>query len=353
MIKRISLMLFFLCFILSLHAQMIDLNTNGPRCGDIVKRKQIQFFNAGSTGNSVVWDFRDLNIFDKNEETIYFLDQDSILTSANINLICRYSFSGDSLKQLGCENATYYIDYTRPLTLITYPFLYGYYISNNYEGYGMYCQKQRVKIKGEYITGIDAKGSLITVTGDTLENVVRLHSVRTSSWCMYCSNDSLISDSTNTKQEIQETNQWYVRGYRYPLYETVTTSYYDKMSPVSCVQSAYMYVIDDSVIKNDSENEKILEDIKKHKVDEKKIIHYDIQSNDYEMAINYSLDEEANINALLCNVRGMVYGHQANHHKEGTGYQMKFNTASLPKGEYILYLNVNGVVNNEKIQVQK
>ena len=120
------------------------------------------------------------------------------------------------------------------------------------------------------------------------------------------------------------------------------------MTPVSCVRTAYMYSPDDEKYLEDAENKQIREDIARENTAGKNIIHYTITNNGTSVVLDYDLDAEASINALLCNSRGMVYGRKKAHMTGGTGYQISFDTVSLPRGEYILYINVNGKVYNEK-----
>lgn len=330
------------------YAQSVDYKTNAPRCGDIIKRHQINYFYDGEEGRNVTWDFSNINTTYGDVTTEYFYDKDSVLCSVDSKMISKYQLSDDTLKLIGYKDRLNIMDYTEPVTLVTYPFAYGYSITNNYDGTGMYCQRLVTKHKGTVIVEANAEGCAINADGDTLRHVIRIHTIRTSSLCMYDPADTLFADSTHMKQEIQDINQWYVHGYRYPLYETKSTAYYDNMTPVSCVRTAYMYSPDDEKYLEDTENKQIREDIARENTAGKNIIHYTITNNGTSVVLDYDLDAEASINALLCNSRGMVYGRKKAHMAGGTGYQISFDTVSLPRGEYILYINVNGKVYNEK-----
>lgn len=332
------------------YGQTISYLANAPRGGDAIKKKVVEYFEPGNSGNNIVWDFRDVEPTRATELTEYFIGLDSLLWGTNSASICRFRLNSDSLQLLSYETPYQRIDYTQPITLLTYPYAYGYTMSNNYEGTGLYCQKHVVKNRGTMIAEIDGTGSIITIDSDTLLNVVRLHSIRTSSVCMYSQSDTLYEDSTNIKQEIQETNQWYVRGYRYPLYETSSISYYDNLEQVSCIQKAYVYSPDEQFMPEDPENKKILEKIQKEKDGERTIIHYTVSNNGSVLQVSYTLDSDASINSIVCNNLGMVYGRQVANQHAGSGYQLSFDISSLPRGEYVLYINVNGKVYNEKFE---
>lgn len=351
--KRLLMIALCSFAIISIYGQSIGYITNAPRCGDVLQRRQVGFFDSGNGGNNVVWDFRDIDTDGEIEQTEFYYGADSLLQSANSSIICRYHLTSDSLMLTGYESPLEYMEYTIPIPLVAYPYSYGYTMTNNYEGRGTYCQQQNIRRRGTLIVEADAAGAIIAAEGDTLRNAIRLHAIRTSSVCMYAQSDTLFADSTNMKQEIQETNQWYVPGYRYPLYETVSTSYYDDMTPVSCIQTAYLYSPEEQGQLDDEENRKILEDIEKEHVAEADIIHYHVSNNGTTLELDYSLDAEANINAIVCNSLGMVYGRQKAHQAEGTDYRLSFDITSLPRGEYVLYINVNDKVYNEKFHVKR
>ena len=101
---------------------------------------------------------------------------------------------------------------------------------------------------------------------------------------------------------------------------------------------------------SDSINAEILASDSITSVGEPDIIHYTVRSNGSTLTMDYSLDAEANTHALICNSRGMLYGQQSTRQLAGAGYQMAFDISTLPWGEYVLYVNVNGKVYNEKFK---
>ena len=350
--KQTIMLVVFSSFCLYCNGQTIEHATNAPRCGDIIRKKPLEFFSFSQEGKDVLWDFSCLSTKGKKEQTEFFLDTDSVLCSMDSEMICKYQLADDSLKMIGYENSLKKMNYTEPIIMITYPFSYGYSINNHYKGIGSYYQNLVMKNTGSQIVEADAEGSIVISEGDTLKNVVKLHSIRTSSVGMYAQTDTLFSDSTYMKLEIKETNQWYVRGYRYPLYETSSTAYYDNMTLASTIQSAYMYSPEDEDLEKDDANKKILEEVEKEKQAEIDIIHYSVSNDKSELSLKYSLDADASINALICDIRGMVYGRKSAYQSVGSDYQMSFDITSLPKGQYVLYINVNGKVYNEKFNIR-
>lgn len=223
--KRILLLIAYSVFVSLSFGQTIDFQTNAPRCGDVIKRQQVEYFSSTKDGKDVLWDFSELNVLDRKEDIEYFLGKDSVLRSADSERMCFYNLSEDSLILTGYDSPLERMAYTQPIHLMAYPFSYGYTMSNDYDGTGSYCQRQVIKQKGTHFIEADAEGSIINANGDTLQNVIQIHSIRTGSLCYYSPSDSLFEDSSHIKQVIQDVYQWYAKGYRYPLYETTSTAY--------------------------------------------------------------------------------------------------------------------------------
>ena len=332
------------------HGQTIGHETNAPRCGDSYTLRQLDYFSPGNEGKDVVWDFSELKSTGRKVQKEYFLSTDSVLSCVDGESLSRYSLTDDTLYCLGYDTRLKHMDYTQPMTMMTYPFSYGYSITNPYGGTGDYCKRLILKNGGTLMVEADAEGVIINQEGDTLKNVLRVHTTRLNSVSMHALSDTLMSDTSRMKQEIEERYAWYVRGYRYPMYETSSICFYDNMTPVYCIQKAKHYCADDMSEMSDSINEEILATDSIANVAEQDIIHYTIKNDGCTLTMDYSLDADASINALVSNSRGMLYGRRSTRQPAGTDYQMDFEIVSLPKGEYVLYVNVNGKVYNEKFR---
>ena len=348
--KRNVLLMAVSLSVLHSFGQTIDMATNAPRSGDGYVVRQMEYFAQGDEGKNVLWDFSELKSLDRKSRREYFLSQDSVLIGVDEESARRYELAGDSLRCLGYDTRLKHMEYSEPMTLMTYPFSYGYSITNPYSGIGDYCKRLILKNGGTLMVEADAEGVIINADGDTLKNVLRVHTTRLNSVSMHALSDTLMADTSRMKQEIEEHYAWYVRGYRYPMYETSSICFYDNMTPVSCIQRAYHYCADDMSEMSDSVNEEILATDSIANVAEQDIIHYTIKNDGCTLTMDYSLDADASINALVCNSRGMLYGRRSTRQPAGTDYQMDFDIVSLPKGEYVLYVNVNGKVYNEKFK---
>lgn len=346
---------------------------NGIRLGDRVEKQQVEYVNPGESGENTVWDFSDASAI-KSHPTVFFCDSDSIeIIELQPVSISKYSFSADSLLLTSYENPLQSVRYTQPLAQLAYPFHLGQSFVQPYSGAGLYCNTQSISTYGTMDVEADGMGKLIVSEGDTLSNVLRIHSVRTGSLLMQLDVDSLGFDSEAVvtdssfieadtaqapaidygKQEIEERYQWYARGYRYPIFETISTSYYDNLDLVSCIQAAYMCVPSQQKLLDDKANEDVQrEDSLLHlQNNAPDIMHYSVSTDGHLLKIRYSLSESASITTLLCNHRGMSFCRSSCAMPAGENYEISLNCSGLQPDMYILYINVNGKVYSEKINV--
>lgn len=336
----------------SLSAQtQITHEHNGMRAGDVLKRQQVNYIPSGDNGENLVWNISELT--DIGDYTVeYCCDSDSTVVYEIIpTAINKYTMSGDTLFCIGYETPLKKMQYSRPVLNIVYPSFFRQYAEANYEGHGTYCQTHATESFGTVSMEADATGSLIVSEEDTLDNVIRVHSIKTGAIGM-ASEDSTGVDSMNFKQEIEDRYLWYARGYRYPVFETVSTSYYDNMDFVSCIQEAYIYMPDRQRQLSDEVNDEILREDSLSAAAERDIIHYALDYSGNTLSLSYDLDEDAVINTLICNKMGMLFQRKNEKKAAGTDYQMQFDCSGLRPDDYILYINVNGKVYSEKFKVR-
>lgn len=324
---------------------------NGIRLGDRVEKQQMEYTNPGDSGEEKVWDFSEVRTVGTNASE-FFCDSDSVvICELEPTRINKYSFRTDSLLLVGYETPLTKVDYSYPINVFAYPFSYGQSFTAPYYGKGKYCKTNAVELEGVTDVEADGTGTLILSESDTLRNAIRVHSIRTGSVAMHLEGDTTAVARSRMKQEIEERYQWYARGYRYPLFETVSTSYYDDMELVSCIQTAYLYSPDKQHLLTDELNESVqrADSLEEHSQTASDIIDYSVTLNGNTVSIDYSLTESATITALLCNHRGMTYRRTTTSNPAGEHYEMTLNCSGLEPDVYILYINVNGKVYNEKI----
>lgn len=110
--------------------------------------------------------------------------------------------------------------------------------------------------------------------------------------------NSNFTDSATAKTEVSEEYLWFVKGCRYPIFE-----------------------------------------------------HY-ITTKDKIVYISYDTFINTNVNFIVANTTGMVYQNKTFHCSKGEMYNITFNFSGYQPGEYIIHINVNGKVENEKVQIK-
>lgn len=304
-------------------------------------------------GTEKIWDFSD-NISNEGSYKLWLqkdtLDRNVVLSTQGLT---NFIYNDDTLSIVGKESPLNKIEYNRPQLSIHYPLLYCDSLSAPFAGSGVYCGDHPYREQGISTVMADAKGSII-IDGDTIPNVLRVYTLRSYSICMDV--DSTALDTAKLKQVIEERYDWYARGYRYPIFTTITSTSYDNMKVLGTIQEACCMLPEAQSLLADRYNENIRKKASitnagtaKDNID---IFHYTLYLDDKHITINYSLDESGDITALVCDAMGIVYREDHQHNKNGSGYTIELNTCGLRDGNYVLYINANGKIYSEKVKIR-
>lgn len=321
---------------------------------DVLALQRIPHFSAEGHGEGVVWDFSE-NIPDKGDtNTRIWLQKDAIgrnvvMSSHDVNYI---TLRNDTLYVSGNESPLIKTDFRHPLLLIHYPLSYGDSISAPFSGYGVYCGDHPFHEKGVSTVMADAEGSIV-LDDDTISNVLRVYTLKSYSLCMDL--DSAALDTAKLKQVIEERYDWYARGYRYPLFTTITSTSYDNMRAIGTRQEAYCMLPDIQGLQHDPYNSEVRRRDSLdggHSPAEEDIFHYSTAQTGGQITISYSLDADADITALVSDVMGIAYMRSHIYNVKGGAYTMSMDCSGLRYGQYILYMNVNGKIYSNNITVK-
>lgn len=326
---------------------------NMPRIGDNVCRYQVTYISPGQSGADQVWDLRNLEFADDYDNLLFTCDSDSItVILSDSRSIMRLAPSEDTLFCLGYETPLRSMNYSPSLPFLTFPIEYGSRLVTPYHGLGSYCQRYILEAEGTLDSEIDASGVIYMNDDDTIRNVLRLHQIVSAGIKQYLPEDTIF-ENDNVKQRVEDRCLWFARGYRYPILETSSITIYDNLEPVSYQQISYCTLPSDQRRLNDDVNKQILEEdsLLLVQASQPPIIHYTVSMDGNYISVNYSLDADATINAIVCDRLGMVYRRESTHGQAGTDGVLRLNASGLRSGVYVLYLNVNGQVYNEKIEI--
>ena len=172
--------------------------------------------------------------------------------------------------------------------------------------------------------------------------------------------DSIRMQMAQAPLAVTDTYRWYAEGYRYPIIEVMTT---DGGDDGEDEYMAYYTAPDEQLTLDDEENRTVREqlaildsqgeggDTTEQATHPSAISRYDMSVNGQTVTIDYDLTEGATVKGLVCNVMGMVFRQQSQHHEAGEHYQMQLDCTGLRRGEYVLYLNVNGQVTSSTVSL--
>ena len=349
--------LIVVCLFLSVFSELVAQNVltgacNMPLAGDSICRQQIAYFPPGGYGVEQVWDFSGIEFMDDSQNIVFRCDTDAtVLYAFEPERLFKYQMNRDSLLLMGQETALQVISYQPALTMLPLPCMYGDHTLQPFQGKGSYCMKYLLESNGTIETEADATGLICLIDEDTLRNVLRVHQILSSAIRQYLPDDTVI-DLQNTKQRIEEHYLWYARGYRYPVFETESITIFNNMNPVSCQQRAYCALPSEQWHLRDSINQQILtaDSLEHIRSMQPPIIHYSVAKEGNDLILHYSLDADATINLLVCDKMGMVYRRECFTNVAGCTESYHVNCCGLKQGTYVLYLNVNGQIFNEKIE---
>ncbi len=266
-------------FVSLLHAQeRLNSETNMFRANDTIVKQQIEFKDPGRAGENVFWDFGKLKTLDKGYSITYSETADSTGLIAGTEHQTRYFYElkNDSLLLRGYENPTTRMTYNLPETLLTYPFKYGDKIEGHFMGEGTYCDKLQVWAYGASVSHADAYGCLILPEGDTLRHVIRVNTRKLiSEKIIPLLPDSaeqrfvLSPDSINYRLRADsavlliDTYKWYAAGYRYPVFETVSTRSSPASAKNECFTTAFYSPPEKQLyLRTDEKNDSLLSELR-------------------------------------------------------------------------------------------
>lgn len=215
----------------------INQRDNAPHIGDNLIKKQIEYINPGKGGENVTWNFSNLTVLiDKyeanysapniTEDQMYHLGFDIIdpakspansliiYTDNQVNTMYYFEIKNNQLQAMGHENPTTLLKYNPRMVQDKYPTYYGDSYKYDYQSDVWYSGRNDFRTKGYYEMKADGYGT-ITLPSGTYNNVLRIKYVQTM---QYIPLRGVWEGPL--KYEIT-TYKWYIKGYRYPVLETM------------------------------------------------------------------------------------------------------------------------------------
>ena len=365
------------------NAQNIS-SSHQVRVNDEVKKQQVEYAAVDSTGQNMVWDLSEVEL-PKWTLTADYTAEDSrkgVVIGTERGTRNYYRSEPAALLLTGFENNLLKVEYDQPELLLRMPLVYGDHYEGQFHGTSVYCEKVFSRTFGTYRVVVDGTGSMLLPSGDTLRHVSRVRSTKLISARFfpevqrermlktYVDSIKFPADSIRfgvvNDSLVIETNtyRWYAAGYRYPVLEVIATGY--KGEKPWTTEAFYCSPEVQQQI-DDSENEQARRllankdatggtddrtsaDDGQNSLDN--ILHYlTVTVSGSVVTIGYTLLQDATVTALVSDVSGIVYRQQSQTGQTGESYEMSIPCAGLRRGQYVLYLNVNGLVLSQAVSL--
>ena len=353
---------------------------------DVIIKQQVKYKNPGRAGENVLWDFSKQEAVNDKYKLFYKLNSDSTVTGCEHGTLYHYQLKKDSLFSLGYENPTTVIKNAKPELLLVFPFSYQSRIEGYFYGSGNYCRRLDLTSQGKTVTWGDAYGMIILPNGDTIQNVLRVRSLKKiaekmtpyvskdSVSCLAVNADSINSHLNNDSVYMQvETYRWYADCYRYPIFETVESITYKGLNPYKHFNTAFFYSPEEHSYLNDDPNNltkleeqekakrKALEKLSKNNsalsgnnINRNEAFKYNayIENGSNRISLEYNLNQPAEVMITLYDMQGRLLVNYPKTSQSSGYYQEAIALDGFQLGEYLLRIVVNDKVYGEKIAKQ-
>lgn len=395
--RNISVAALFLFFAMEMTAQTtssynsVASSSHTLRVGDHLSKHIVDYTIRQDTLQNVLWDFSAMEAASGRHRVRYSAAYNMENTIAGTENNCRYYYkqSADSIILCGWENNLVKVEYDRPELQLVTPLTYGMRHEGLFHGSMVYCERMFFRIFGSYSAGVDATGSIILPSGDTLRHVSRIHIHRHTieqhfphiatekdlrqyidSISPYTS-DSILRHLT-ADRNIKETDtyRWYAAGYRYPILEVTTANGAGNRQSVT----SYYFPPEEQEGLDDADNETIRQQIaaglygrgtdyasngyhnsgNSHdsSTPATPFNNVSIQTHGSTISISYDLTTPATVTAMVCDISGMVYRQTTQNGVTEVSNQLSVDCSGLRHGEYVLYLNTNGAVHSQNVSIK-
>ena len=376
--KKLFFIIITIAVCTTLYSQQINQLNNRYRSYDVLEKKQVSVKGFDLNSKNGIWSLEDAELSEGTYNAEYSTESDTLIAVERGD---RTYFSQDrgTVSIIGSENYMERMSYDMPEAWLKFPMQLGDSISGYFNGTGPYCERLFMRRFGTYLTVADAVGKLVLPEGDTLRHVLRLHTERHVGIrlapidTMKCkipifTVDSIVRNMAADSVKMQEDiYRWYADGYRYPVLEASVLSRNGKRL------TADVYYCSPDVQRTlayDEENEAVRERLAKEDAAARarsldddysrrskncgnEGFAYNLSLNDGSnlMTIHYDIDHNTKMTALVANTLGYVY-RRVDHNCDSGNGQATIDCKGLRKGQYIIYINVDGNQYAEKINLK-
>ncbi len=329
--------------------------SNSFRVGDSIRYDLVDIDNiSGISLYEPVWDFSNLK----------YLGQESKITliggaSGNVRMIGQeemldFQQTTDRLFLSQIQTALVKIDFGDTFSYLRYPFSVKDSLVCVMDGQGIYSSKNKFRLKGKSKVKAMGLGKIILPDDESLSNTLLVK------WSVIgdilpAKNNSELVHNVGKLHLMVEDYEWFSKGYRYPVFKVLQASLKNGGQEIMHREYACVANMDSFEMLDDAENEKLRVQQQGENVKDKKsspLINYQVTMSGRQLHIAYSLTLDSQLRFVLSNTSGMILKSFNQHQSVGNGYRQVIELGDLPRGEYVLYINVNDQKFSEKVSVE-
>ena len=325
------------------------------RVGDSIRYDLVDIDNFGRISlYEPVWDFSNLK----------YLGQESKITlisgdSGNVRMIGQdemldFKQTTDSQFLSQIQTALVKIDFGDTFSYLRYPFSVKDSLVCVMDGQGIYSSKNKFRLKGKSKVKAMGLGKIILPDDESLSNTL-LVKWSVSGDILPAKNNSELVHNVGKLHLMVEDYEWFSKGYRYPVFKVLQASLKNGGQEIMHREYACVANMDSFEMLDDAENEKLRVQQQGENVKDKKsspLINYQVTMSGRQLHIAYSLTLDSQLRFVLSNTSGMILKSFNQHQSVGNGYRQVIELGDLPRGEYVLYINVNNQRLSEKVSVE-
>lgn len=344
------------CDLIANTQQTVKLSdTNNFRIGDSIHYDLVNAskISASNLTNSL-WDFSNLKYLGQEKEVCFASDGEGSIKMIGQDEILDFSQSKNNLRLSQLQTPLVRIDFGDSFSYLNYPFSVNDSITCDIDGKGIYCSRNKFRLLGKCTTKAMGEGKIILPDNDSLQNTLLIK--RNICGDVFLSKNSVEPDNQAAKLQLEvEANEWYSKGYRYPVFKTLQAALWNGKRAIMRRQYACAANVESFANLTDEENAMLREKQQNGnlcKSSASSPLDYHLAVNGRRLTVLYSLLEDSHLHFVLSNTSGMLLKSVNLHGVAGEGYEQVFDLGSLPHGEYVLYINVNNQTFSEKVSVE-
>lgn len=329
--------------------------SNSLCIGDSIRYDLVDIGNIrGISLYEPFWDFSNLKYLGPEKDVCFIDGKGGEVRMIGQDEMLDFKQTTDGLWLSQIQTALLKIDFGDTFSYLRYPFGNKDSLVCSIEGQGIYCSKNKFRLEGKCEAKAIGTGKIILPDNESLSHTLLVK--RSVVGNIIPSVDS--ADMMPNVDKLQlgvDAYVWYSQGYRYPVFKVLQASL--KNGNREILQRKYACVANmDSFEKlEDAENEKLRisqqgEDGEAQK--SSSLIDYQVSMSGKHLNLSYSLSSDSQLRFVLSNTSGMLLKSVGLHQPVGNGYRQVIDLGNLPRGEYVLYINVNDQKFSEKVSIE-